>query len=111
MLWGNLNSKQFQTYVSLGEQDIDNELYRRAGIETAESDRPNPMGPRPCAICGTVHGPDDDFCRKCGTPLSEAVIDELRVAEEQAVLLPEYQVLLKEFEDRLRNMQKQKKGL
>jgi integrase len=70
-LWNNLNSKMFQTYVTLGEQDIDNEFLRRAGVKIPEDqDKKDLLIPRTCGICHFINSPDSQYCNKCGNPVS-----------------------------------------
>ena len=48
MLWGNLDTPMFETYVVLSEADIDAEILGRAGIETpASAAGPARAGPVP----------------------------------------------------------------
>jgi predicted amidophosphoribosyltransferase len=41
-----------------------------------------------CATCGTPYDPDDDFCRKCGSPLSGRSLPAVRRDYQPAVWQP-----------------------
>lgn len=70
-LWNNLNSKMFQTYVSLGEQDIDREFLKQAGVKVQdESEKAEKMKSPTCGRCHFVNAPGAQFCNKCGNPLT-----------------------------------------
>ena len=72
-MWGNLGTGMFETYVKLGEDDIDAEFLSRAGIIVKE-DAVRELKPRPCPNCHTINAPTFDHCSKCGWALSEAAI-------------------------------------
>lgn len=70
-LWNNLNSKMFQTYVSLGEEDIDREFLAKAGVKV-DSDPGKVKAPVSvtCGNCHFVNQPEARYCNRCGVPLS-----------------------------------------
>lgn len=70
-MWGNLNTAQFQTYANLCNTDIDEEFLEKAGIKKKQIKEDNKLSPQQCDTCFAVNGPANDYCRKCGAPLSE----------------------------------------
>ena len=80
MLWGNLGTQMFKTYVVLSEGDIDAEILGRAGIETRAA-TPDPLAPVPCPHCHAVCAPISRFCSSCGQALSAEAAEELEGAK------------------------------
>ena len=80
MLWGNLGTQMFKTYVVLSENDIDAEILGRAGIETRAA-APDPLAPVPCPHCHTICAPVSRFCSACGQALSAEAAEELEGAK------------------------------
>jgi hypothetical protein len=80
MLWGNLGTQMFRTYVVLSEGDIDAEILGRAGIERRETP-PDPLAPVPCPHCHTVCAAISRFCSECGQALSAGATQELETAK------------------------------
>ncbi len=80
MLWGNLGTQMFRTYVVLGESDIDAEILGHAGIERREA-APDPLAPVPCPHFHTICAPTSRFCSSCGQALSANAGEELKSAK------------------------------
>ena len=80
MLWGNLGTQMFRTYVVLGESDIDAEILGHAGIDRREA-APDPLAPIPCPHCHTICAPTSRFCSSCGQALSANAGEELESAK------------------------------
>jgi len=70
-MWGNLSTKMFQTYVTLGEKDIDAEYLEKAGIQQKPTELIDTLKPRPCPNCHTINAPTSSFCSKCGSPITD----------------------------------------
>jgi len=78
MMWNNLNTKMFETYVSLGEDDIDAEVLERQGIQKKKTTaQQNPLAPIPCPDCHVPNRPGARFCDVCGRPLTEEAASSL----------------------------------
>lgn len=107
-LWGNLNTPQFQVYAKLADKDIDKEFLAKSGIKKKE-ERINPLGPRPCGQCPYVNLATDNFCAKCGYPLTQEVAASKQAADNYMELKPEYQEIMRDVEARLRERQKNKR--
>jgi hypothetical protein len=80
MLWGNLATTMFRTYVVLSEGDIDAEILGKAGIERRET-QTDPLAPIPCPHCHTICAPISRFCFTCGQALSVDAAEELEDAK------------------------------
>ena len=80
MLWGNLGTQMFETYVVLSEADIDDEILGHAGIERREA-APDPLAPVPCPHCHAICAPTSRFCSSCGQALSRDAGEELENAK------------------------------
>ena len=81
MMWGNITTKQFQTYAHLTDEDIENEIAQKHGIITKENKKEKVLEPRQCPRCFTVNAPTDKFCNSCMFPLDEEAnmhVQELR---------------------------------
>ena len=79
MLWGNLATTMFRTFVVLSENDIDAEILAKAGIEQPVH-APNPLAPVPCPHCNAICAPISRFCSSCGQALSTEAAEELEGA-------------------------------
>jgi len=93
-MWNNLNTTMFQTYVALGEKQIDDEFLTQAGIMTKEERDKGALKARPCYNCGFVNDPIAKFCNKCGQGLTEEAKQESKwtvdtLNREQGNLAPE----------------------
>jgi integrase len=71
-MWGNLATKMFQTYVRLGEKDIDGEFLEKAGIQQKPPELIDTLKPRPCPNCHFINAPTSSYCSKCGSPITES---------------------------------------
>ncbi len=81
-MWGNLKTDMFETYVKLGEDDIDAEYLSKAGI-VLKGDVVDEIKPRPCPNCHTVNAPTFEHCYKCGWALSPEAIARTSELKEQ----------------------------
>ena len=93
-LWGHTGTNQLATYEHLTNADLDNALLDSYGIRRKEPATARAMDPRECPKCQTINRPTDNFCVRCGSPLSEEVamnLDELRRAIEAT---PEFRAAL-----------------
>jgi len=71
-MWNNLNTKMLETYVSLGEDDIDAEMLERQGIQKKKVTAvANPLAPVPCPNCHIPNPPGKAFCGDCGASMTE----------------------------------------
>jgi site-specific recombinase XerD len=70
-MWGNLSTKMFQTYVRLGEKDIDGEFLEKAGIQQKPTELTDTLKPRPCPNCHEINAPTSSYCSKCGNPITD----------------------------------------
>lgn len=92
IMWGNLATEMFQTYAHLVDADIDDEIAAQNGIKPLEAkEKAECLEPRQCPRCFTVNPPTHDHCSKCGYALTLQAVEDVRIAEEQAELTPEYQ--------------------
>ena len=102
-LWNNLDTKMFKVYMSLGDQDIDREMFRHMGIKDirADKDKKNKDKhmPKMCGNCHTVNTFDASYCSKCGMALSKDAISDTKAITEDAKASPEYKDLLTRLEE------------
>ncbi|MDO8873314.1 MAG: hypothetical protein Q7V05_11395 [Methanoregula sp.] len=70
LLWGNLNSKMFSTYLHRVDSDVERVITDKAGIITKE-ERSKTLEARQCPRCFTVNGPTREFCDTCGCELTK----------------------------------------
>ena len=95
MLWGNINTTQFQTYLHLTGSDIDDQMSRHYNITDKGSIlKEERMEPRECPACFTVNAPTSNFCNRCGRPLTVDVKEDI---EDKLILArnsPDYQRIL-----------------
>ena len=68
LLWGNLNSKMFNTYLHLVDSDVERVITEKAGVAPKEQ-RSKALDSRQCPRCFTVNGPTLRFCGTCGCEL------------------------------------------
>lgn len=71
VMWGDINSKMFDSYAHLTGEDVSREYARMHGIVTEDWQNANPMEPVQCPNCHRVHPAGTEFCSKCGISLSE----------------------------------------
>jgi len=91
-MWGNLKTDMFETYVKLGEGDIDAEYLEKAGV-VVKKDTADELKGRPCPNCHEVNAPTFDHCYKCGWALSPEAIARTSDLKEQIEKLDAYQML------------------
>lgn len=71
MMWGDINTTMFKTYVHLCDTDTDNEIYKQEGIVNREESDRDAMALQQCHNCFEINAPTATFCQKCGQPLFE----------------------------------------
>ena len=71
MMWGDINTTMFKTYVHLCDTDTDNEIFRQEGIISREESDCDAMALRQCHNCLAINAPTATFCMTCGQPLFE----------------------------------------
>jgi site-specific recombinase XerD len=104
LMWGNLDTDMLSTYGHLTDADIDDEIAAMAGVKPpAAKEAAECLEPRQCPRCYTVNGPTVNFCGRCGLELTMQAVEDVRIAEEQAELTPEYQALYNKI---MRDLQK-----
>jgi site-specific recombinase XerD len=83
-LWNNVNTPMLKVYVALGNDAIDAETFKKAGIkEIREIVAENPPENRVCPKCYFVNNSSIDYCGKCGTGLIEKAINEKQAFESE----------------------------
>jgi len=107
LLWGNLNSKMFSTYLHLVDSDVERVIAEKAGIVSKEQ-KSKALEPRQCPRCFTVNGPTIRFCGTCGFELTEEAANTVVQTKEQAELQPEYRALVDKYEADLLALQRGK---
>jgi integrase/recombinase XerD len=108
LLWGNLNSKMFSTYLHLVDSDVERVIAEKAGIITKE-ERSKTLEARQCPRCFTVNGPTRGFCDTCGCELSEEAANKVMQAKTQGELQPEFQAIMDRVRGELLQMQNAQK--
>ena len=91
-MWGNLKTDMFETYVKLGEGDIDAEYLEKAGV-VMKKDTADELKARPCPNCHTTNAPTFDHCYKCGWALSPEAIARTSELKGEIEKLDAYQML------------------
>lgn len=82
--WGNQDTKYLSTYTLLKNDQIDDWMKRRAGIEV---ERPEDKSkPVQCPACFTLNNPFADFCITCGAAISKKAIAK-KLEEERCISL------------------------
>ncbi|MFA4850210.1 MAG: tyrosine-type recombinase/integrase [Methanoregula sp.] len=104
MLWGNLDSKMFSTYLHLVDSDVERVVAEKAGVITKEQ-RSKTLEARQCPRCFTVNGPTKGICDVCGCELTEEAVNKVMQAKTQAELQPEFQAMMDRFKAELLQMQ------
>jgi integrase/recombinase XerD len=107
LLWGNLNSKMFSTYLHLVDGDVERVVAEKAGVAPKEQ-RSKILEARQCPRCFTVNGPTLAFCGTCGCELTEEAANRVKQAKDQGELQPEYQAMMDRFKAELLQMQNKK---
>lgn len=104
-MWNNLNTKMFETYVSLAESDVEDALTRAAGLEARKpKEKTVTIRPRECHVCGHLNVAPHRFCGTCGTPITIQAKISLEDTEKFIEELPEYQRLQELIEQKVREM-------
>jgi integrase len=85
MMWNNLSTKMFDTYVKLSEEDIDTELLDKAGI-VRKDEKADPLKPIMCPRCGLQNAPSAQFCNSCGLQISGDVIDQAMEYDQELIM-------------------------
>ena len=83
-MWNNLNTKMFSVYVSLSEQDIDNEFLSKSGV-VSKRERQKISMPIPCGNCHYANPPRSKYCAHCGAPLTEDAEKEINSVIDDAI--------------------------
>lgn len=72
MCWGTVDTDQFKTYAHLTAVDIEKEMAAYSGVVTPEQrQKSRTLEPRQCPRCYAINTPDQEYCGKCGLPLTE----------------------------------------
>lgn len=83
-MWNNLNTQMFSTYVSLSEQDIDDEFLSKSGVVSTRKKQKIAM-PVPCGNCHYANPPRSKYCAHCGAPLTEDAEKEINSIIDDAI--------------------------
>ncbi|MDR9817680.1 MAG: tyrosine-type recombinase/integrase [Candidatus Methanoculleus thermohydrogenotrophicum] len=103
--WGHMDTTMLATYGHLQDSDIDDEIASMAGVKPpAAKEAAECLEPRQCPRCYTVNGPTQNFCGECGLELTMKAVEDVKIAEEQAELTPEYQALYDKIMRDLQNL-------
>lgn len=94
MMWGNIQSTMFATYVHLTDGDIDEEVLRKQGIHTQPKENTRAMEPRQCIRCATINAPTDRFCSICGLPLTKEEERSMEQIQREIEQTPEFRRVL-----------------
>jgi predicted amidophosphoribosyltransferase len=85
-------------YGHVGPSDVKKEMARLAGVQIDAKPRSKILEPRQCPRCGTIAGPTQQWCPVCAIELTPEARQKIKVATEQAELLPEYKMILEKME-------------
>ncbi len=86
--WGTTETDQFKTYAHLVDADVERAVALRNGILQPEKiDRNKSLEPLQCKRCYTINMPGQDFCGKCGRPLTENAMKTQEDYEQKAIEL------------------------
>jgi len=105
VMWGDINTTMFDTYVHLTDRDIDNELLKRAGITRKEQKETQSMNPLQCANCHTINAPTHSFCMQCGRALTEVAQKRVDIIKQEFPKTPEFQIIWELVEQKLKTLQ------
>jgi site-specific recombinase XerD len=98
--WGHTSTVMMdKCYSHLGPSDVKIEMARLAHVQIEEKPRSKVLEPRQCPRCGTIAGPTHQWCPVCGLELTPEAREKVKVATEQAELLPEFTAMKKQIED------------
>jgi integrase len=105
-IWNNQGTSMMKTYLTLNEKDIDKMMLESQGIKLDDENKDeNPLKRKTCDNCHTKNKATAKFCDICGFPLMDELKKELKEADEQAEILPEYQARLKEQDERIKKLE------
>jgi site-specific recombinase XerD len=87
MMWGNINTDQFQTYAHLTGQDVDDAVLTYYGIsdDTKEAKKLRKMEPVQCPACKHINAPRSDFCSGCGNRFTDKAVTEMSVVQNTVI--------------------------
>jgi site-specific recombinase XerD len=109
--WGNTSTDMMdKCYGHVGPSDVKKEMARLAGVQIDEKPRSKILEPRQCPRCGTIAGPTQEWCPVCSLELTPEARERIKTATQQAELLPEYQILVKQMEAMQQEIIALKKG-
>ncbi|GAB7016743.1 hypothetical protein JCM10550A_21130 [Methanogenium cariaci] len=104
--WGHQDTDMLATYGHLCDRDTDKAMAELAGIKLESTrTKKKTLEPLQCSRCQFINSPTSRFCNNCGLELSKEAIDEVNIAKQQAEMLPEYKLIMKEFEEKIKNIQ------
>ncbi len=104
LMWGHLDTDMLSTYGHLVDADIDDAIASMNGVKPpAAKEAAECLEPKQCPRCYTVNGPTVNFCGKCGFQLTLKAVEDVKIAEQQAELTPEYQAIYNKI---MRDLQK-----
>jgi len=107
--WGEPYNEMINVYSKPDSGRMQAEQHKKAGTDeipiSKAIGRRAAAAVRTCPGCDTSNPHDAGFCYVCGTILSPKAAAELREANQQVDLRPEYRALMKEFEMKLMKMQ------
>jgi integrase/recombinase XerD len=84
ILWGNLNSKMFNTYLHLVDQDVEKVIAEKHGIIPKEHrERSKSLEPHQCPRCSEINPPTLAHCGVCGQPLTEEAMEREKIVRQQ----------------------------
>ncbi len=94
LAWGNSGTSMIEIYGHLSDSDVDDAIAAMAGVKPpAAKEAAECLEPKQCPRCYTIAGPTTNFCPKCGLGLTLKAVEDVKVAEQQAELTPEFQAL------------------
>ena len=97
--WGHTSTDMMdKCYGHVGPSDVKKERARLAGVQIDAKPRSKILEPRQCPRCGTIAGPTQQWCPVCSIGLTPEANQKVKVATEQAELLPEYKMLLEKVD-------------
>lgn len=77
MMWGDVSTDMFKTYMHLTGSDIDRAVNEMHGIKDPEVDHePKGLKPQQCMACYYINGPTQLFCGQCGAELNPKAVTE-----------------------------------
>lgn len=84
--WGNQSSQMMKTYVKLSSDDIIDAFSVQMGIKQKEDTQKGKV-PRQCSYCLAMNSPLNEFCRKCGKPMTEEARNQQDSTMDQLISL------------------------